>query len=64
MLVAARYTNQNVLIFVDNSDLPDLSQSISELKNAGFKEIPFKGIGPLNTDEWVTSVFLLDTKAL
>ena len=62
MLLAARYTNQNVLIFVDNSDLPDLSQSVSELKNAGFKD--FKGIGPLNTDEWVTSVFLLDTKAL
>jgi hypothetical protein len=49
---------KSALILIDNSDSDYVRFAIPELRQAGFREIPFHGVGPLNKEEWQTSFFL------
>lgn len=52
------------IVVVDNSDWVYLADGIRDLKNAGFIEIPFKGLGPINAYEFQSSVFVKGLDAL
>jgi hypothetical protein len=58
--IASRISKKS-LIILDNSDREELSYGIQALRNFGFIEIPFRGLGPLNFYPWTTSVFFLDS---
>lgn len=50
-------TNDGIIIF-DNSDWEHLfSKGINFLKDKGFKQLEFYGMGPINDYEWGTSIF-------
>lgn len=48
------------VIIWDNSDRESYQIGYTHLKNEGFKRINFWGLGPINNDEWCTSVFYRD----
>lgn len=43
-------------IIWDNSDWQDFDDTFPQLQEHGFKQIPFKGMGPINRQTWETSV--------
>lgn len=58
MYLASKYASPSALVVVDNSDTYELREGVEYLLQAGFTEIPFRGLGPLNPYEWTTSVFV------
>jgi hypothetical protein len=58
MYLASKYAAPSALIVVDNSDIHELREGVQYLLQAGFTEIPFRGLGPLNPYESTTSVFV------
>jgi hypothetical protein len=49
------------IIIVDNSDTKNTQLGIQYLINAGFKELPFHSLGPLNPYGSTTSIFYLES---
>lgn len=47
----------NGVIIFDNSDRIDYQESYDFLTVNGFKRIDFKGLGPINSSEWQTTIF-------
>lgn len=45
------------IIIWDNSDRPEYTEGFSLLHKHGFKRIDFRGAGPINKYDWMTSVF-------
>ncbi len=45
------------IIILDNSERPAYRDGISQLCNKGFRHVDFIGMGPINTYEWMTSIF-------
>jgi hypothetical protein len=64
MIAASRFAKSSAVVIVDNSERVGLGQGINALRRQGFEEIPMRGLGPLNSYEWVTSFFIRDLKAL
>jgi hypothetical protein len=58
MVAASRFAKPSAIVIVDNSDRDGLSQGINALRKEGFREIPMRGLGPLNHYEWTTSFFI------
>lgn len=49
--------NENGIIIWDNSDREKYQEAYNFLKDAGFKKIDFRGLGPIGHVEWQTSIF-------
>jgi predicted O-methyltransferase YrrM len=60
MVAASRFAKPSAIVVVDNSDTAGLAQGINALRKEGFREIPMRGLGPLNHYEWTTSFFIRD----
>ncbi len=45
------------IIILDNSERPAYRDGISQLCDKGFRQVDFIGMGPINTYEWMTSIF-------
>jgi hypothetical protein len=58
LLLASRFAKTNAIVVVDNSDQDYVEVGIRYLINAGFQEIPFSGLGPLNPYKFQTSFFV------
>jgi hypothetical protein len=55
---------QDAVIVFDNTDLEDWSLGRKLLKESGFIEIPYHGLGNLNPYSWTTSLFLRNLETL
>lgn len=64
LLLTARFAKQNAVVLVDNTDSAYLSIGLKILREAGFHEIPFAGLGPLNPFKWQSSFFIKDLEAI
>lgn len=63
--VVSRVATSDSVIIVDNSDWVDhLRVGLASLRSHGWVEIPFRGLGPLNSYESQTSVFVKDLTAI
>lgn len=62
--LAARYSGEDAVIIFDNSDLKENLEGVLCLGRAGFVELPFHGIGPLNPYSWTSSIFVRNLAAL
>lgn len=58
LFLTAKFAKGDTIVIVDNSDQAYLNSGIAELKAAGFLEIPFAGLGPLNPYKSQTSFFV------
>ena len=58
--LAGHFSKTSAIIIVDNSDAHYTFKGCNYLLDNNFYEIPFRGIGPLNTYEWTTSIFARD----
>jgi hypothetical protein len=52
------------VIVWDNSDRPEFDQGMEHLRPAGFRHLPFKGLGPTAVTAWETSVVYRDRNRL
>ena len=50
---------EGIIIF-DNSDVPSYKIALDFLKDNGFKELEFRGMGPCSSIIWSTSIFYRD----
>lgn len=64
LALVARFASESAIVIVDNSERNDVGVGIGALSSAGFYEIPFAGIGPLNPYKWQTSFFVKNLEAL
>jgi len=64
LLLTARFAKRNAVVLVDNTDSAYLSIGLKILREAGFQEIPFAGLGPLNPFKWQSSFFIKDLEAI
>ena len=64
LLLTARFAKRNTVVLVDNTDSAYLSNGLKILRKAGFHEIPFAGLGPLNPFKWQSSFFVRDLEAI
>ena len=64
MVAASRFAKPSAIVIVDNSDWAGLTQGIDALRKEGFREIPMRGLGPLNHYEWTTSYFIRDLNSV
>ena len=62
--LASQYINDNGLIVFDDSHRWQYNAGFSALTDQGFRLVDFWGPGPVNTNEWCTSIFLKDTTIL
>ncbi len=62
--LAALLLNDHQILVVDNSDAASLQDAVLKLKESGFQEIPFLGLGPMNPYEWTTSIFFRSYNAI
>jgi hypothetical protein len=62
--IAAARMKPNAILIIDNSDIRYIRDCFASLHSAGFVEIPFFGLGPLNPYEWKTSVFIKSIDSL
>jgi hypothetical protein len=53
-----RYVKEESIFVLDNTDETYTKCSRDALKQAGYAEIPFHSLGPLNPFSWSTSVFV------
>jgi hypothetical protein len=60
----SKFAKQTALLMVDNSDADYTQDGCRYLISNGFHEIEFRGIGPLNFNEWSTSFFARDLNML
>ena len=51
-------------IIIDNADQASLAYGLNFLKEIGYKEIPFHGLGPLNPYGFTASIFYLAEKSI
>lgn len=58
------YAKKDAIIIVDNTDSYYLKMGIASLNKAGYKEIVFHSLGPLNHYSWSTSIFIKDFSML
>lgn len=54
----------NGVIIWDNSDRPEYAPGFAILKQAGFKQLPFTGLAPVNSNRMETSIFYRPTNCL
>lgn len=52
------------VIVWDNSDRVEFERGMESLRAAGFRQLPFKGLGPTSTTAWETSVVYRDRNCL
>ena len=64
MFLASQYAALQAIVIVDNSDTEALREGVVYLLDAGYIEIPFRGLGPLNPYQWITSIFVRDLDSL
>ena len=64
LVLAARFAKESAIVIVDNSEQNYIKLGIDILSSAGFHELPFAGIGPLNPYKWQTSFFVRNLEAL
>jgi hypothetical protein len=64
LALTARFAKTSAIVVVDNSEQDYIRLGIDILSSAGFHEIPFAGIGPLNPYKWQTSFFVKNLEAL
>lgn len=57
-MLASNFCRDRTIIILDNSDRPEYSLGILELSKTGWTEIPFHGLGPMNSYSWTTSIWL------
>jgi hypothetical protein len=62
--LASRQLADDGMIIFDNSDRNEYIDAYQYLEQAGFARIDFSGIGPLNTYEWCTSMFVKSLRSL
>jgi len=58
LLLAAEECHNLEMIILDNAERPEYEVGRNALVNKGWREIPFTGLGPLNSYSWTTSIFL------
>lgn len=64
LILAARFAKESAIVVVDNSEQNYIKLGIDILSAAGFHEIPFAGLGPLNPYKSQTSFFVKNLEAL
>ena len=62
--LASRQLADDGMIVFDNSDREEYSAAYRYLEQTGFVRIDFSGLGPLNTYEWCTSIFVKSIRPL
>jgi len=62
--LVSRYSNPKCILMVDNTDRIEWKNGLLTLESAGFVEIPFHGLGPLNPYAWTTSFFVRSFEGL
>jgi len=62
--IIARKAVRDAIVVFDNTDLEDWSLGRKLLREGGFTEIPYHGLGNLNPYSWTTSLFLRNLGAL
>lgn len=62
--LAPNYLKPDGIIILDNSDRPQYHGAISHLRNANFRCVDFIGMGPINTYDWMTSIFYRNSNRL
>lgn len=56
--LAARQLSENGIIVFDNSDRDEYADAYRFLEQSGFTRLDFFGLGPINSYEWCTSLFV------
>ena len=64
MYLLAEYTDDNAVIFAENSDQLYIYEGRNSLTVHGFMEIEFNSLGRLNHSATSTSVFIRDFRSL
>lgn len=64
LFLTSKLAKADTVVIVDNSDQQYLATGLHELKEAGFFEIPFAGLGPLNPYKSQTSFFVQNLESL
>ena len=64
LALAAKFAKESAIVIVDNSEQNYIKLGIDILSSAGFQEIPFAGMGPMNPYKWRTSFFVKNLQAL
>ena len=62
--LAARQLGSNGIILFDNTDRWQYNAAYQLLIDAGFARLDFWGVGPVNRDEWCTSLFVRNLEVL
>jgi len=62
--LASRQLAENGIIVFDNSDRKEYEEAYQFLEQQGFVRIDFCSMGPLNTYEWCTSIFVKSLRPL
>lgn len=62
--LASRQLADDGIIVFDNSDRVEYSDAYRYLEQSGYSRIDFSGLGPLNTYEWCTSIFIKSLQPL
>ncbi len=57
LALAPQSLKSDGIIILDNSERPAYRDGISKLCAKGFRQVDFIGMGPINTYEWMTSIF-------
>ncbi len=64
LILTARFAKESAIVVVDNSEQNYIKLGIDILTSAGFHEIPFAGLGPLNPYKSQTSFFVRNLEAI
>jgi hypothetical protein len=64
LIMAGLYTNKSSIIILDNAERPEYSIGKKFLRNKGWFELPFHGMGALNPYGWTTSIYITDLNHL
>jgi len=62
--LAPIYLNDGGVIIWDNSDRNDYKTGFLHLQRNGFRQLPFRGLGPSSRQAWETSIFYRDGNCL
>jgi hypothetical protein len=55
--IAPHHLKSDGIVILDNSERPAYRDGILHLRNKGFRRVDFIGMGPINTYDWMTSIF-------
>jgi hypothetical protein len=50
------------IIVLDNSERPEYAEGVRALQDSGWSATNFRGLGPINAYEWMTTVFQFDPR--